>query len=264
MKRVLSAVLLLLCLIPSLICTAADDLYAEYTPKSANSSVFYVDVFSGREVTAAVFELSFPDSMVSYYSVVAGDSAASVRDNPQSGKVTVAFADDSPCSGKLCRFSFKALQTGSVSFVLHMKQAAGADKKLLSSWSDYTLSIKLGKDDIAQSDSVKRSGGSSSSSASKNGRGEKSSLNTGDGDDDLASPGIFDLSHGDPTLKWLLLGAGIPLLLGALVWIGVLIGRRSNDKKDRAKEKPGEELPEPDKENIDNNDEAENDSSTEE
>lgn len=235
-------------MVPVCTCAAAEDLYAEYTPKSANSSVFYVDVFSKREVTAAVWEISFPESMVSYYSVAAADSSASVRDNAQNGKVTFAFADDSAVSGKLCRVSFKALQAGPVNFVLHMIQAAGSDKKRLSSWSDYALSIKLGKDDVVSSDSVKRSGASSASSSSSKRGGGKSTLETGE-DDDSSIPDIFDLRNGNPTLKWILLGAGIPLLIGALILIGILIGRKSKDKKEKAEEKPGEERPEPDEEN---------------
>lgn len=246
--RIVSLALLLIWMIPICTCAAAEDFYAEYTPKSANSSVFYVDVYSRREITAAVWEINYPESTVSYYSVAAADSTASVRDNAQKGKVTFAFADDSAVSGKLCRVSFKALQTGSVKFVLHMIQAAGSDKKSLSSWSDYTLSIKLGKDDVVSSDALKRSDASSASSSSSSKRGGgKSTLETGE-DNDLSLPEFFDLRHGDPTLKWMLLGAGIPVFIGALIWIGILIGKKSKDKNVKAEEKPGEERPEPDEE----------------
>lgn len=262
MKRILLSVFALIWLLPICTVTAAEQFYTEYTPKSENSSVFYIDVFSRREVTAAVFDLSFPDSMVSYYSVVSSNSTASVRDHSQKGKVTVAFADSSAVSGKLCRFSFKALQAGSVNFVLHMQQASGADKKLLSGWSDHTLTIKLGKDDVVSSSSgVKRtdkaSSDASSSSAARRGGG-KSELNPGEDDDDIDTddlPGIFDLRRDDNKLKWVLIGAGIPLLIGALLWIGILIGRRTKDKaktkeepaegsSDEAKEEPGDESPE--------------------
>ena len=278
MKRLFSFALLLLLLLPVCTGAAAERFYTEYTPKSANSSVFYVDVFCRREITAAVFELSYPDNMVSYYSVVADNASATVRENPQKGKIVAAFADSSATSGKLCRFSFKALQTGTVRFVLHMRQAAGADHRLLSGWSDHTLSIKLGKDDIVSSPNVNRTdkasgNGSSKSSANASSRsssptkrgGGKSEILPGEDDGSDSPLGLFDLRDDDNKLKWILLGAGIPLLIGALLWAGILIGRRSKDKSQDAKtepnattddkteeltedtkEEPGDDLPEPD------------------
>ena len=58
--------------------------------------------------------------------------------------------------------------------------------------------------------------------------------------------GCFDLRRSDNVLKWILIGAGIPLLIGGLVWLGILIGRRSKDKAKQDEEKPGDEFPEPD------------------
>ena len=209
--------------------------------------MFYIDVYTSREVTATVFELHFAEDMVGYYSVVTEDAAASVRDHPEKGKVTFAFASGNAVSGKLCRVSFKALKEGSVDFTLHMSQAADADKKLLTDWSDHSLTVKLGKDDVEAAAKVSRTDKSSSgtaASASKHGGG-KSDLSTGEDGED-ASSGIFDLRRGDNILKWILLGAGIPLLIGGLVWLGILIGRKSKDQAAKTKEKPGEILPEQD------------------
>ena len=242
----ISLALLLVWLLPFCVCNAAEDCAIEYTPLSANSAVFYIDVYSRREVTAAVFELSFADDMVGYYSVVA-DEAATVRDHPQKGKVTFAVACESAVSGKLCRVSFKALKEGSVDFTLHMTQAADADRKLLTDWSDHSLTVKLGKDDVEAAAKVSRTDKGASgtaASASKRGTG-KSELSTGEDEDD--SPfGFFDLRRGDSRFKWILLGAGIPILIGGLVWLGILIGRRSKDKAEQKKETPGDILPEPD------------------
>ena len=243
----ISLALLLVWLLPFCVCNAAEDCAIEYTPRSANSAVFYIDVYSRREVTAAVFELSFADDMVGYYSVVAED-AATVRDHPQKGKVTFAFACESAVSGKLCRVSFKALKEGSVDFTLHMTQAADADRKLLTGWSDHSLTVKLGKDDVKAAANVSRTDKSSSgtaASASKRGGG-KSDLNIGEDGEEETPPGIFDLRKGDSVLKWILIGAGIPLLIGGLVWLGILIGRKSKDKAKQDEEKPGDILPEPD------------------
>lgn len=246
MRRILITTLLMLWMLPICICSAAEDCSIEYIPRSEKSAVFYIDVFSSREVTAAVFELTFADDMTGYYSVTADDSVT-VRDHSQKGKVSFAFASDKAVSGKLCRVSFKALKEGSVDFTLHMAQAADAEKKLLSDWSDHSLTVKLGKDDVEAAAKVSRTDKGASgtaASASKRGTG-KSELSTGEDEDD--SPfGFFDLRRGDSIFKWILIGAGIPILIGGLVWLGILIGRRSKDKAEQKKETPGDILPEPD------------------
>ena len=240
--RLTTFTLLLIWLLPFCTCYAAQDCSIEYTPRSERSAVFYIDVYSAREVTAAVFELRFADDMVGCYSVVADDSAAAVRDHSQKGKVTFAYATEKPVSGKLCRVSFKALKEGSTDFTLHMSQAADADKKLLPDWSDHSLTVKLGKDDVEAAAAVSRTDGTSSgTAAAKRGAGGSELSNADDGDEE-SPPGIFDLRRSDSVLKWILIGAGIPLLIGGLVWLGILIGRKA--KQDE--EKPGEELPEPD------------------
>lgn len=244
--RLTTFALLLIWLLPFCTCTAAHDCSIEYTPRSERSAVFYIDVYSAREVTAAVFELRFADDMVGYYSVVADDSAATVRDHSQKGKTTFAYASEKPVSGKLCRVSFKAFKEGSTDFTLHMLQAADADKKLLSDWSDLSLTVKLGKDDVEAAAAVSRTDGTSSgTAAAKRGAGGSELSNADDGDEE-SPPGLFDLRRSDSVLKWVLIGAGIPLLIGGLVWLGILIGRRSKDKAKQDEEKPGDVLPEPD------------------
>lgn len=244
--RLITFALLLIWLLPFCTCHAAQDCSIEYTPRSEKSAVFYIDVYSAREVTAAVFELRFADDMVGYYSVVADDSAATVRDHSEKGKVAFAFASEKSVSGKLCRVSFKALKEGSTDFTLHMSQAADADKKLLSDWSDHSLTVKLGKDDVEAAAAVSRTDGTSSGTvAAKRGAGGSELSNADDGDEETP-PGIFDLRRSDSVLKWILIGAGIPLLIGGLVWLGILIGRRSKNQAKQNEEKPGETLPEPD------------------
>lgn len=237
-------VLLLLWLLPFCVCSAAQDCSIEYTPRSEKSAVFYLDVYSYRDVTAAVFELRFVDDMVGYYSVAADDTAT-VRDHPEKGKVTFAYASSTAISGKLCRVSFKALQAGPTDFTLHMLQAADADKKLLSDWTDHSLTVKLGKEDVEAASRVSRTDGTTSGTAASD-RSGKSDLSIGEDDGTNPSSGFFDLRKDNSALKWILLGAGIPILIGGMVWLGILIGRRSKDKTVKRKEKPGEALPEPD------------------
>ena len=230
--------------LPICISSAAEDCSIEYTPRSERSAVFYIDVYSAREVTAAVFELRFADDMAGYYSVAADDTVT-VRDHSgRQGHLCVCLRQGGQRQA-LPRV-VQGAQEGSVDFTLHMGQAADAEKKLLSDWSDHSLTVKLGKDDVeaaAKVSGTDKGASGTAASASKRGTG-KSELSTGEDEDD--SPfGFFDLRRGDSRFKWILLGAGIPILIGGLVWLGILIGRRSKDKE-KKKEKPGEILPEPD------------------
>lgn len=256
MRRFAAAVLLILWL-PALSCAAAEGCYAEYVPRSGRSAVFSVDIYSEREITAAVFELRFDEHIASFYAVSAEKSSASVRENVQTGKVTVAFADSAPVKGKLCRVSFKALKQGTADFVLHMVQAADAQKNPVSSWNDFTLTVSLGDDDVVSSGSAAAHSSKTVSASSKSSlRGKSRSDDADDGEADDADGGdaadhrTYDLRRNGSPVKWLLIGAGIPVLCGALVLSGVLIGRKSKDKSDKTK-KPGEELPEPDIPDID-------------
>ena len=219
-KRFVAVAVTVLLLLPAVSFTAAEkELYSTYTPKSERSSFFYIDVFCETELTAAVFEVQFDDSMVSYDSAAAVNTGVTLRDNLQSGKVMVAFAASKPVAGQLCRLSFKALQAGEVSFVLHMEQAAGADKTKLPQMEDDTLLVKLGKDDVTADSKSSKSGSSASSNA-----GKKSTLEEGDSS---GQRGIFDLRvDKDDSLKWLFIGAGIVLLVGLLILVGIVLGRR--------------------------------------
>ena len=135
-------------------------------------------------------------------------------------------------------------------------------------FNDSTLTVKLGKDDIVTDNSKHKtaSGSSSQSSGSSSKSSQSATSGRGGGDDDeeddgdsengAASPyDVVDLRKGDSPLKWVLIGAGIPLLCGALILLGILIGKRTKNADKKAEEKPGETSPEPDEENTD---EAEN------
>ena len=254
MRRIAAAVLVLLTLLPIPVCAAEEAFYGEYVPRSEHSALFYIDVYSKQAVTAAVFEVQFDDSMVGYHASVAESGSASVRDNLQDGRVIVAFADSKAVDGKLCRLSFKALKEGSVSFVLHMRQAADGEKNLLTQWSDHTVTVKLGKEDAAVGSASVRSGGSgtssrSSLSSSRGGKGDSADDDAADdASEDEVSYAFSDLRRDGGELKWMLIGAAVPVLCGALVWLGFLIGRKSKGSatKPDKEEKPGEAIPEPD------------------
>lgn len=216
--------------------SAAETFYCEYVPKTETGSLFYVDVYCERAVTSAVIELSFDESAVEYRSVTSDAESSSRAAN---GKVSIALANKSAFSGKLCRVGFVALRACETSFGLHMAQACDGNMKLISGLSDHSIKIKLGKDDVAASSSAsskttagtEKSGGKASSEKTEG--SSKSSIIT-DSDEingsAAASPGVFDLRRSDPW-NYILLGAGAVILLAAASFAGFYIGRKIAKKK---------------------------------
>ena len=241
MKRIVAVLTVLLLLFAGIRCSASSGFYCEYTPKSERSSLFYIDIFSSDDISAAVMELNFDDSIAEFREASAAENSSSVRSLCEGGCVKIALADSGVISGKLCRVAFKALQTGTVTFTLHISQAADAVPQLLSGFADYSLEVKLGKDDVNSSSSASSKAASSaksnaSSRSSKSGRSDDDRID--DEDEPRGFGGIIDV-HQHHAIKYMLLGAGILILIAALVFTGVILGRKSVAKK-KADQSPEE------------------------
>ena len=222
-------------------CSAASGFYCEYTPKSEKSTVFYIDLYSSDEVSAAVMELSFDESFVEYREVSAVEKTSTVRSACDNGNVRIAFADSDAVNGRLCRVAFKALQTGTCSFTLHISQAADNELDLMSDLNGSTVEVKLGKDDIVASSSSKESKSSSKASGNSD-ASSRSSISSAsedeDGNADIPVGGFNDLRR-QKVWPYILIGAFSVILIAGLVFFGVLIGRKkSNKNKPDDKENP--------------------------
>lgn len=248
MKRLLLLITLICIPFFSFGCLAAEgDFYCSYAAKTENGTLFYIDVFCDHKVAAAVFELGFDGSTAEYREVSAADPADTVRANFTGDIVTVAFASGNAKSGKLCRFTFNGLRAGDCLFSLHMRQACDDDLNYIKGLPDQSLTVSLGKDGRASGSSSSLSSSSASSgsnasaktesksSNSKSVKGDKSEISTADSDDSGSKSGLYDMRKNDP-LRYILLGAGGVVLIGALVFAGYLIGR-----KKRAEAEPRED-----------------------
>lgn len=188
-------------------------------------------------------ELRFDDSIAEYREVSAAEKSTTVRATCSNGCVKIALADSGAVKGRLCRVGFKAIQKGSGSFTLHISQATDAEPRLISGLSDYSLDVDFGEDDISSSSASSRAASSrtnlSASRSTVSGR-------TDDGDDDDREDfdrdsEIFDLRK-NHALKYILIGAGIVILIAALVFAGVLWGKKMATKpKEPASQEPAEQ-----------------------
>ena len=81
-------------------------------------------------------ELSSDDTFAEYCEMSSVSNSASVRAVCDGGR-------------EICRVAFKAIQSDTSLFTLHIPQAADSESKKLTGFSDYSLGVKLAKDDMA-------------------------------------------------------------------------------------------------------------------
>ena len=162
MKRIVALIIVFVMMFIGISCFAESGFYCEYSPKTEKSTVFYIDIYSTVDVSAAVMELSFDEGFAEYRDTSAAAETSTVRSAYRNGLVRVALADSGTIKGKLCRVAFKALQAGTCTFSLHISQASDGEPKLLSGFSDSSIEVKLGKDDIVAESAEKASSKTSS------------------------------------------------------------------------------------------------------
>ena len=235
MKRIAALTIILLLIFFGIPCAADSGFYCEYSPKTEKSNVFYIDIYSTVDTSAAVMELGFDESFAEFREVSAVEKSTSVRSVKESGAVRIALADSGAIKGKLCRVAFKALQAGTCTFDLHISQAADSEPKLMGAFPDSSIEVKLGKDDVVSDGAITHSDGKVTATGSKS--GEKSSLERDDSDADSVPSGFFDLRQNDPH-RWILIGAGGVILIAALIGAGILLGRRTAAKKTSVRRHP--------------------------
>ena len=246
LKRIVALTIILWLAFIGIPCAADSGFYCEYSPKAEKSTVFYIDVYSTVEISATVMELRFDESFAEFREVNSSEKSTSVRSVKESGAVRIALADSGAIKGKLCRVAFKALQTGICTFDLHISQAADSEPKLMGAISDSSIEVKLGKDDIIAESSSKASSMDSSKS-DKNSASSKSYLKEASDSEVYVDPvtgAVVDLRK-NHAVKYILIGAGIVVLFAALIYAGVLIGRKTAGKKKKAEAEGASEIEPP-------------------
>lgn len=241
MKRLLSALLMTAFLVTLCVTASAEgsELSMKYIPRTERGTLFYLDIYSDPAVSAAVFELRFDPSAVEYRDTDCDDESGRAMGNSDGDVVKIAYSHHSSKSGKLCRLSFKALKIGTVRFTLHMTQAVDADLAYLTNLSDFSLEVKLGKDDVVLSDSSAQNDSSDKASAQSKKSSEKSQKKSYGGEkseiaevsaDDAGSTEAtegapLDFTGGNNKL-WFLLGGAVALSAVLLVGAGYFIGKK--------------------------------------
>lgn len=234
MKRLVSVLIfvsLAILLCPAVL--AADGFYCEYTPKSEHSALFYIDVYSDKEICAATAKLSFDTNHADFRSVTAHADEDSVRFIQKENTVNIAFASKNPKSGLLFRTGFKAVSVGKCDFILSVDSAADSKLSLVNGFSPYTLTVTFGKDDITAQSGDSTASGRGSSSSGKTRGGNLSVISAADTDDDGAgdSAGTVIDIRPNPAFTYILLGAGGVFLLVLIAVTAFMINKRRKQQR---------------------------------
>ena len=254
MKRLftmLSAVLIIFGGFPLFASAKAESISACYVPKTQRGTLFYIDIYSGTSIGAAILEVGYDDAIAEFSDVSCESPEGAAEAHAENSIVTIAYTNREPSGDKLCRLSFKALKTGTVDFTVTVTQAVDDDLGYLSDLSPCTLSVKLGTEDIpTASSSVTKTSGNSTSKRSYN--GSKSSVTATDdaeaADMTETSGTSLDLS-GQHKSTYFLLGGAAAILLCLVILAAYLLIKLT--KKKPTKEIPAEESEDQESETTD-------------
>ena len=254
MKRLftmLSAVLIIFGGFTLFASAKAETISACYVPKTQRGTLFYIDIYSEPPIGAAILEVGYDDAVAEFSDVSCESPEGAAEAHAENSIVTIAYTNREPSGDKLCRLSFKALKTGTVDFTVTVTQAVDDDLGYLSDFSPYTLSVKLGTEDIpTASSSVTKTSGSSTSKRSYS--GSKSSVTATDdaeaADMTETSGTSLDLS-GQHKSTYFLLGGAAAILLCLVILVAYLLIKLA--KKKPTKEIPAEESEDQESETTD-------------
>ncbi len=217
----------------------------KYVPRSLRGTLFYLDVYSEKPISAALFELRYDPAFAEFRDARCEDNNADAMGNAVGDTVSIAYSHRSAASGRLYRLSFKALRTGTTRFSLHPVQAVDHGLNELTGLSDCSVEVKFGKDDVVSSETVTRQKTAKSSqkhtkSAEKSSKTKNPSTaaddsnaigNDGGEDDETQAnqDATIDYSGGNNRL-WFVLGCATALFVVLAAGGGFILGRKLKKK----------------------------------
>lgn len=211
-------------------------LYTVFVPPADRGTIFYLDIYSDDALSAAMLELRYDDALAEYRSVTASATTTSVKAKATGGVVAIVLGDSAGAGGCLCRLTFKALASGTVSFILRMTEGVDAALNRITPPPADTLSVTLSVGSVT---AYTPSGGSYGGSYS----GSKSTKSGTPSDYGATSdelPVMRDISH-DNTASVAIIAAACGAGAVLLVILGFFIGRKAWQKKKPAEDDGGEE-----------------------
>lgn len=241
MKRAISFLAVLLFVLTAFCfpaCAENEPIYAKYVPRTQRGTLFYVDIYSGTQLAAAVFELRYDPAAAEYRDVYCDNDNAYAAGSAENGAVKIGYSNNSSVKGKLFRVAFKALKKGTLSMELRISQAVDGDLNYIADIPSYKLDIELGSSDVVSSSDSKSS---KKSSSKKSYSGSKFGISEADGDGEEPDGeenkrGISRDYSGSDKAAYFWLGGVVAVLVCLLIVGGVMLFRRIKAKRKIAPE----------------------------
>ncbi|MBQ3417960.1 MAG: hypothetical protein IJH32_09005 [Ruminococcus sp.] len=188
---------------------------------------FDVTLSCGVPVCAVQLDISYDTKMIDYASVKADSSDGTVRYRKTDKGVSLIYASATAKSGALFICKFKALQNGESAVLFSPVSAAASGEEHIDIDKSVTLKLSVGNNASYQTAASPKASSSLSESGARSLSDSKSTP------DESVSKELLDFHDPYyPVIQKILITAGFVLLSAAMLFLGILIGKRCRRKPD--------------------------------
>lgn len=210
-----------LCCIPAAAQSASLSLSVSGTLRAGRT--FTVALSSDAPLYAIQLDIDYDGSRVEFKSV---KSDSNIRYRQSKGRVSTLISGSEAKSGILLTATFKALADGETKIAFTPLSAADSAQQLIDFDTALTLNLSLGDNASYRTDVTPKEESPTQISPT---RPIPDSRSTGDESRSQMIPDEYRSKT--PVMRILLISLGSALLVGAVLFIGILIGRRSKKKE---------------------------------
>lgn len=220
---ILSSLLLLsfsLCCIPAAAQSASLSLSVGGTLKAGRT--FTVALSCDAPLYALQLDIDYDESQVEFKNV---KSESNIRYRQSKGRVSALISGSEVTSGTQLTATFKALADGESKIVFTPLSAVDSAQQLIDFDKSLTLNLSLGDNASYRTDVTPKKETPTQISPT---RPTPDSRSTGDESRSQMIPDAYRSKP--PVMRIVLISSGAALLIGAVLFIGILIGKRSKKK----------------------------------
>ncbi len=199
-----------------------------------NNRLFYMDIVAQNDVSlcSAEFTVSYDKNCFEYRNVTCTDANAFVKSSEDKGEVIIVFASSDAVNFKnkdsICSLQFKSKKEGSSYMDVECIEAVSEDLDYLHTEDSFQSEITVNGKKVNIVKTQKKSKTSKSA--------EKSRISTNDETQVEKTDNFFE-SKGNNKINMILAFVALLLFIVVLVFLGIYIGRKTQNKKENTDEK---------------------------
>ncbi|MBQ0097602.1 MAG: hypothetical protein KBS62_01530 [Oscillospiraceae bacterium] len=199
-----------------------------------NNRLFYMDVVAQNDVSlcSAEFTVSYDKNCFEYRKVTCADNNAFVKATEENGEVKIIFASSDAVNFKskdaVCSLQFKSQKEGSSYMDIFCVEAVSEGLDYLNTEDGFQSEIDVNGKNVKVTKTQKKSKTSKAA--------EKSKISTIDETQVERTENFFE-NKSSNKINMILAFIALALLVCVLVFIGIVIGRKTLNKKENTDEK---------------------------